>query len=63
MSDILIVMKDGRRLEFKHQGRAGGSYTKTLKLEHGWATVEDEWYHKTSFPASEIAEIQERPSR
>lgn len=47
--------------EFKHEGRAGGSYTKRLKTENGFIIIEDEWYKKTLFPASEVVEVIETP--
>jgi hypothetical protein len=63
MSDITVKMKDGSVREFKHQGRAGGSYTKTLKFEGAFAVIEDEYYHRTAIPAADIAEIKEIPIR
>ncbi len=63
MSDIKIIMKDGSVREFLHEGRVGGSYSKSLKLENGFAVITDEWYKKTVIPASDIAEIEERPLR
>jgi hypothetical protein len=56
-------MKDGTVREFKHQGRAGGSYTKSLSYEGAFAVIRDEWDIKTSIPAADIAEIIERPER
>lgn len=58
---IKIIFKDGTTREFKHQGRAGGSYTIHLKYEGAFAIVEDEWYNRFVFPADNIQEIQERP--
>lgn len=63
MSNIVIHMKDGTKKSFLHEGRAGGSYTKTLKLENGFATVTDEWGKRTVIPAADIAEIIETPER
>jgi hypothetical protein len=63
MSNIVVIMKSGERREFKHEGRAGGSYTKTLKLEGAFAIIEDEWYRRTVIPAADIQEIQEEPER
>lgn len=54
-------MKDGNVREFKHEGRSGGSYTKRLKLENGFAVIEDEYYTKTIIPAGDIEEIIEKP--
>jgi len=61
MSDIKIKMKDGTVREFLHEGRAGGSYTKRLRVEGAFAIVEDEWGKKTIIPAVDIEEIQETP--
>ena len=63
MSSIQVTMKDGTLREFPHEGRPGGSYTKTLKLENGFAVIEDEWGKRTVIPAGDIAEITERPNR
>lgn len=59
MSDIKIKFRDGSVREFRHQGRPGGSYTKSLSYEGGFAIVTDEYGKRTSFPAETIAEIEE----
>jgi hypothetical protein len=56
-------MKDGTVLEFKHEPRAGGSYTKTIAYEGGMAIVTDEYYRKTAIPISDIKHINEIPDR
>jgi hypothetical protein len=65
MSNIAILFKSGERREFRHEGRAGGSYTKTLSYEGegAYAVVEDEWGTRTAFPTADIAEIQVTPNR
>ena len=63
MSNITVKMKDGTVREFKHEGRAGGSYTKELKYEGAFAVIEDEYGTKTAIPAADIAEITEHPVR
>lgn len=63
MSNITVNMKDGTIRQFKHEGRAGGSWTKTLKLENGWVIIADEYGKKTIIPESLIAEIEETPER
>lgn len=63
MPSIKIKMKDGTVRDFPHVGRAGGSFTKTLKLENGFAVITDEWYKRTIIPASDILEIEEIPCR
>jgi hypothetical protein len=56
-------MKDGTKREFLHEGRSGGSYTKRLTLENGFAVITDEYYARTVIPANDIAEIKEYPER
>lgn len=63
MANITIIMKDGEIKRFDHEGRAGGSYTKTLRLEKGWAIVEDEWGEETIIPEADIKEIKQTPNR
>jgi hypothetical protein len=60
--EIIVIMKDDSVRQFTHQGRAGGSYTIELKLEHGWAVVTDEWGKQTAFPAGDVKEIRTVPS-
>jgi hypothetical protein len=62
MSNIIITLKDGTQKKFLHEGRAGGSYTKTLTLRDGFAVITDEWYNKTIIPANDITEIKETPN-
>ncbi len=61
MANIVVYFKNGEKREFEHEGRSGGSYTKTLKLTDGCVTVEDEWGNKTSFPSSDVFEVTEKP--
>ena len=61
MANIKITLKDGTVREFKHEGRAGGSYTKTLKLEDGFVIVEDEWDKVVAFPAETVALVEQEP--
>lgn len=63
MSSIKLIFKDGTEQIFKHEGRPGGSYTKRLKLENGFAIIEDEWCNKYIFPSQDIKEIIEEPIR
>lgn len=63
MGTIKIKMKDGTVREFKHEGRAGGSYTKRLTTEGAFAVVTDEYYQRTLIPAADIVEIIETPER
>jgi hypothetical protein len=63
MSNITVAMRDGSTREFKHEGRPGGSYTKTLSYEPGFAVITDEYGTRTAIPTDLIAEIKEYPTR
>ena len=63
MASIEIIFKDGTKRDFPHQGRAGGSYTKTLRYEGGFAIVRDEYFKEIAFPAEDIKEIKTWPNR
>lgn len=57
MANITIKMKDGTVRKFNHQGRAGGSWTKTVRYEKAFAVVTDEWGTETAIPVADIAEV------
>lgn len=63
MANITIKMKDGTVKDFPHVGRAGGSYTKSIRYEGAFAIVTDEWYNETAIPVEDIAEVNTRPDR
>ena len=63
MSSITLKMKDGSVREFPHEGRVGGSYSKSISYEPGFVIITDEWHRKTSIPSNDIAEILEIPVR
>jgi hypothetical protein len=63
MSSITVKMKDGSVRHFPHVGRAGGSYTKRIAYEGGFAVITDEWDNRTAIPAADIAAVYERPDR
>lgn len=63
MADITVKMKDGTVREFPHVGRAGGSYTKSIKYEGGFAIITDEWCKTTAIPAKDIAEVVKKENR
>ena len=63
MSNIIVKMKDGTERKFVHQGRPGGSYTKSITYQGGFAIIEDEYGSKTAIPAADIAEVSESPTR
>ena len=59
MSNITVKFKDGSVRKFPHEGRAGGSYTKSVQFEGAFVVVVDEWGSCTAFPAAEVAEVHE----
>lgn len=61
--NIKVFMKNGEIVLFKHEGRAGGSYTKELRYEGSFAIITDEYGNTTSFPSSDIEKITTTPSR
>lgn len=63
MADIRIWLLDGSCMNFRHTGRAGGSYTKRIRYEGDFAIVTDEWGKETAIPASRIARIEACPHR
>lgn len=63
MASIYVKMKDGTERQFEHQGRAGGSYTKTAKYEGAFLVIEDEYYQQIAIPAADIAEVRVVPIR
>lgn len=63
MANITIIMKDGTVKTFKHEGRAGGSYTKTVRYEGAFVIVRDEWDTETAVLAADVAEIRVEPHR
>lgn len=63
MASITVKMKDGTVREFKHEGRPGGSYTKTVRYEGAFVVIEDEWSKRTALPAADVAEVIETPTR
>jgi hypothetical protein len=63
MSDRIVVKyRDGRAdREFKHKGRAGGSWTISLAFQGNVAVVTDEWQNKVCIPLDLIEEVREEP--
>lgn len=57
MTDIFVKMKDGTVREFLHEGRAGGSYSKSVRYKGGFAIITDEWYNETAIPQADISEV------
>lgn len=57
MASITVLMKDGSKKEFPHEGRAGGSYTKHVRYEGGFVIITDEWRKETAIPNVDIREV------
>lgn len=58
MKNITIMMRDGRKIEHKHTGRVGGSYSKSVRYELGFVVVVDEYGNETAYPTEDIAEVK-----
>jgi hypothetical protein len=63
MANITVKMKDGTVKEFMHEGRAGGSWTKTVKCKDGFVIITDEWNKQTIIPACDVIEVIKEPFR
>ena len=63
MPSYKVRMRDGTVKEFPHKGRAGGSWTKTIKYEPGFVVITNEYHQRTSIPTDLIEEIIETPER
>lgn len=61
--NVTIQLRDGTVRAFPHEGRAGGSYTKTIRYEGSFAIVTDEWGRETAIPMELIAEVRATPDR
>ena len=58
MASITVKMKNGITKHFPHEGRAGGSYTKSIRYEGAFAIIKDEYEGETAIPAADIEEVQ-----
>lgn len=63
MSNITVTMKNGAVREFRHEGRVGGSWTKSVKYEGAFVIIEDEYQKRIAIPAADIVEVVETPHR
>lgn len=61
--DITIILKNGTVREFKHEGRAGGSWTKSVMYEGAMVIVKDEWGRESAFPVADVEEVRTKPDR
>ena len=63
MANIIVKMKNGEVKNFLHEGRAGGSYTKSIRYKDGFAIITDEWNNETAIPSNDIEAIDVRRDR
>ncbi|MBS5083785.1 MAG: hypothetical protein KH031_26950 [Clostridiales bacterium] len=63
MASIYVRMKDGTTRKFEHEGRSGGSYTKSIRYEGCFAIIKDEWGDETAIPAEDISEVKVEKER
>lgn len=63
MASIKVKLKNGEIRDFPHVGRTGGSYTKKIRYEGGFAIIEDEWGKEIAIPSENIEEIEVTPTR
>ena len=61
--NITVKMKDGTEKKFMHEGRPGGSYTKTIKYNGAFVVIRDEYDRETAIPAADIEEVVTEPTR
>lgn len=61
MTNITITFRDGAKKDFKHEGRAGGSYSKSGQYVEGWFVVTDEYSRQTAYPADTIEKVEIDP--
>lgn len=58
MKNITIHMKDGTKREHKHTGRAGGSYSKSVRYEVSFVVVVDEYGSEIAYPSDNILIVE-----
>lgn len=63
MISIKVHMKDGTVRDFPHTGRAGGSYSKSIRYETGFVVITDEWGNETAIPTADVEEVKTRNLR
>jgi len=61
MANVKITKKDGTIMDFPHRGRAGGSYTVTVKYEGAFVIVRDEWGKETAVPVTDVELVESEP--
>ncbi len=63
MASIKVHLKDGRILDYPHEGRPGGSYTKSVSYDGAFVVVEDEWGKTVAWPAADVDHVETTPHR
>ena len=63
MERIKITFKDGTTKEFLEKGRAGGSYTISIRYCEGFVEVMDVYRDTIAFPSESIKEVETFNSR
>jgi hypothetical protein len=61
VTNVKITKKDGTIMDFPHRGRAGGSYTVTVRFEGAFVIVRDEWGKDTAVPAADVEMVESEP--
>ena len=57
MVSVKVIMKNGEVKDFTHEGRSGGSYTKSVRYEGQFVIIKDEWSNETAIPAHDVKEV------
>ena len=55
---ITVIKKNGDIREFLHEGRAGGSYSKSIHCGGNFVIIKNEWGDETIIPSDDIEEIK-----
>ena len=61
MANITVRLKDGTVKKFDHKGRAGGSWTVTMRQEGNFVVIKDEFGKETWIPHEDIQEVVSEP--
>lgn len=56
-NNISVWFRDDTKVDFLHEGRAGGSFTKTCEFRDGWLIVKDEWGKYEAYPSDVIKRV------
>jgi hypothetical protein len=61
MQSVEVVMKEGATKVFRAAGRAGGSYSLSVRYEGAFVIVTDEWGNTVAIPAADVKEVRTHP--